>query len=169
MPPVDQVALFGDPDEWERDALHRKSTHCPEKLGPHSTLPSPSCPWLLACVPQEHACGPTSWRAEPALFTRGAQGSRWSAPGGEFTWSLLLRDTKLLMSCYVCAVLAIHFTFLSLFLHSYKQMKRPTGKEEEEGVLLTWEELKKKQEKAAGGFTRKGPQKDDDYGDHTAL
>ena len=57
----------------------------------------------------------------------------------------------------MCAILAIYFTFLSIFLHSFKQVMRPTGKEEEEGVLLTWEELDEKQEKAAGGFTRKGP------------
>lgn len=46
---------------------------------------------------------------------------------------------------------------------------RPTGKEEEEGVLLVWEELEEKQEKAAGAFSGKGPRKDDDYGDRHAA
>ena len=119
-------------------------------------LPTPGClPVSSRNVPLVQHPGEQSQLSSP--FPLHWQGSRWSARGGEFTWSLLLRDTELLTSCCMCAVLAVYFTFLSIFLHSFKQMMRPTGKEEDEGVLLTWEELDEKQEKAAGGFTRKGP------------
>ena len=144
---------------WEGDALHRKSAHCLEVLGPHSTLPSPSRPRPFACIRWKRAFGAAPRRQSQlsSPFPLRWQGSRWSARGGEFTGSLLSRDTELLTLCYVCAALPIYFTFPSIFPHSFKQVMRPTGKEEE------------KQEKAAGGFTRKGPRKGNGNGDHAAL
>ena len=55
--------------------------------------------------------------------------------------------------------------FLSVFLHSFRWVLTPPGKEE----LLLTEELEEKQEKRAGSFTGNGSQKDSDYGDHVAL
>ena len=54
---------------WEGDALHRKSAHCLEVLGPHSTLPSPSCPRPFACIRWKRAFGAAPRRAEPAFLT----------------------------------------------------------------------------------------------------
>lgn len=147
---------FGDPAWWEtgrREMFSTKSHHFPEMLGPHSTLPSPSHLQLFAGVQQKCTFGPES----RALFA-------WGAQGGEFTWSFLLRDTELLTSCYVCAIRGIYFTLLSLLLHSFKWVMRPTGKEEEERVLLSWKELEEKQE-----TQRKGPQKGNHCSDHVAL
>lgn len=170
MQPAVQVVLFGDPDGWEmggREILstESQSTYCPEMLGPTALcLPLPTLRCLPVSgrnVPLVRRAGEQSQLASP--FPRHWQGSCWSAQGGEFIWSLLLRDTELLTSWCMCAVLAIYFTFLFILIHSFKQVMRPTRKEEEEGALLTWEELEEKQGKAAGGFTRKGPWKDDDF------